>query len=72
MTQYDYKVDSVRQRLKAEELDRQIESYYADSKMVRTIYMSGLILIKYKDPNLHSVEIFEEPIWIVGGMTKPT
>ena len=62
MTQYDYKVESVRQRLKAEELDRQIESYYADSKMVRTRYRSGRILIKYKDPNLHSVEIFEEPI----------
>ena len=51
MTEYDYKVDLARERLKEEQLDRMIESLYIEcGKFRRVKYRSGRIVIEYADP----------------------
>ena len=53
MTEYDYKVDLARDRLKEEELDRMIESLYIEcGKFKRVRYYSGRTVTEYNDPSL--------------------
>ena len=53
ITEYDYKVDLARNRLKEEELDRMIESLYIEcGKFRRVRYYSGRTVTEYNDPNL--------------------
>ena len=51
MTEYDYKVDLARERLKKEELDRMVESLYIECGKFRRIrYYSGRTVTEYADP----------------------
>ena len=52
MTEYDYRVDLARNRLKKEELDQMVESLYIECGSFRRVkYRSGRIVIEYADPN---------------------
>ena len=51
MTEYDYRVDLARNRLKKEELDQMVESFYIECGSFRRVkYRSGRIVIEYADP----------------------
>jgi len=51
MTEYDYRVDLARNRLKKEELDQMVESLYIECGSFRRVkYRSGRIVIEYADP----------------------
>lgn len=50
MTEFDYRVDLARNRLKKEELDQMVESLYIECGSFRRIkYRSGRIVIVYAD-----------------------